>query len=183
MKVSEFARQNSVSKMTVYRMVKNGQLPFKRLPTGTIVILDDVHSKPDKTVVYARVSPSQSREDLEAQADRLVQFCNAKGWCVAQIVKERASGLNDNRSKLLKLLKDTSVTRIVVEHKDRLTRFGFNYISLLPIEIVVTNNASTDKEDLIQDFVTLVNSFCAQLYGRKRSKQKTEELIRKLQEI
>ena len=82
---------------------------------------------------------------------------------------------------MLKLLKDEKVTRIVVEHKDRLTRFGFNYITLLPIEIVVVNEIETDKEDLIQDFVSLITSFCARLYGQRRCKRKTEKLIKELQ--
>ena len=123
----------------------------------------------------------QNKSNLELQAERLVCFCNAKGWQVNQVVKECASGLNDNKPKLLKLLKDEKVTRIVVEHKDSLTRFGFNYILLLNKDIVVVNEVDNDKEDLIQDFVSLVTSFCARLYGRRISKRETEKLIRELQ--
>jgi putative resolvase len=72
----------------------------------------------------------------------------------------------------------------VVEHKDRLTRFGFNYIEqwlkLQDRRIEVVNLAENGKEDLIQDFVSIVTSFCARLYGQRRSKRKTERLIAEL---
>lgn len=181
MKVSEYAKHNSISKMTVYRMVKQGLLPHKVLPTGTIVILDDVKSKPDYTVVYARVSSSQNKKNLDTQASRCTSFCNAKGWGTKEVIKECASGLNDARPKLCRLLANPKVTRIVVEHKDRLTRFGFNYISILSnAEVVVINEVDDDKADLMQDFISLVTSFCARLYGKRRTKRKTEKLIQEL---
>jgi putative resolvase len=74
----------------------------------------------------------------------------------------------------------------VVEHKDRLTRFGFNYIEqLLKMQsrrIEVINQAENGKEDLVQDFVSIVTSFCARLYGQRRSKGKTERIIAELTE-
>jgi putative resolvase len=101
------------------------------------------------------------------------------------VVKEIGSGVNDTRPKLLKLLTDPTLTLMVVEHKDRLTRFGFNYIEqLLKLQdrrIEVVNLAENGKEDLIQDFVSIVTSFCARLYGQRRSKRETERLIAELQ--
>ena len=70
--------------------------------------------------------------------------------------------MNDTRPKLLKLLNDPAVTLIVVEHKDRLTRFGYNYIEQL---LKMQNR----KEDLVQDFVRIVTSFCARLHGQRLS--------------
>lgn len=129
--------------------------------------------------MYARVSSSDAKDNLDRQADRLVQFCNAKGWQVREVVKEVGSGLNDERKKLIFLLQNKNVSRIVVEHKDRLTRFGFNYISTLSnAEIYVVNDVVTDEQDLMQDFVSLVTSFCARIYGKRRSKRVTEKLIK-----
>ena len=103
---------------------------------------------------------------------------------MAQVVKEIGSGVNDARPKLMKLLTDSSVTLIVVEHKDRLTRFGFNYIEQLLKQqdrrIEVINLTEAGKEDLVQDFVSIITSFCARLYGQRRSKRKTERLIAEL---
>ena len=83
------------------------------------------------------------------------------------------------------ILKDKSINLIVVEHKDRLTRFGFNYIEQLlnneDRKIEVVNIEENSKEDLIQDFVSVITSFCARVYGLRRSKRKTEKLIQELE--
>ncbi len=89
------------------------------------------------------------------------------------------------RPKLIKLLTKKEVTRIVVEHHDRLTRFGFNYIKHWMQEknvlIEVVNQADNDRDDLMKDFVSLVTSFTARLYGQRRTKRKTEQLIKELE--
>ena len=101
------------------------------------------------------------------------------------MVKEIASGVNDSRPKLLSLLKDTSMTCIVVEHRDRLTRFGFHYLETFletqGRKIEVVNVAENDKEDLIADLVAIVYSFTARLYGQRRAKRKTEKIAAELQ--
>lgn len=80
---------------------------------------------------------------------------------------------------------NTGVTKIVVEHKDRLTRFGFNYIEKLLIrcgvQLEVVNPVLNEKDDLIQDFVSVITSFSARIYGQRRSKRKTEQIIRDLE--
>lgn len=134
---------------------------------------------------YARVSLSENKKNLETQAERLISYCNAKGYQVQRVIKECASGLNDKRPKLMQLFNDKQITRIVIEHHDRLTRFGFSYIQEWmkerECEIEVINNVAGDKEDLMKDFVSLVTSFTARLYGLRRSKRKTEELIKSLE--
>jgi predicted site-specific integrase-resolvase len=99
---------------------------------------------------------------------------------VAQVVKEIASGVTDSRPKLLALLKDMSVTRIVVEHRDRLTRFGFAYLeALLQAQgrsIEVVNLAENDTEDLMADLVAIASSCTARLYGQQRAKRTTERI-------
>ena len=96
--------------------------------------------------------------------------------------------MNDTRPKLLRLLTDPTLTLVVVEHKDRLTRFGFNYIEQLltrsvqdrRIEVVNLAENGNASQDLIQDFVSIVTSFCARLYGQRRSKRKAERIIAEL---
>ena len=101
------------------------------------------------------------------------------------MVKEIGSGVNDARPKLLRLMTDPTISWIVVEHKDRLTRFGFNYIEQLRVmqgrQVEVVNLAENGKEDLIQDFVSIVTSFCARLYGQRRCRGKTERILAELQ--
>jgi putative resolvase len=197
MKLSVYARQLGISYHTAWRWFQAGRIAGYQADTGTIIVTEPL--SPDtpvlvrpKVVIYTRVSAAENKSNLETQAGRLQDYCAAKGWPVAQVVKEIGSGVNDNRPKLLKLLTDPTVTLIVVEHKDRLTRFGFNYIEQLLVmqgrrfEVINQADASTGlsagngKEDLIQDFVSIVTSFCARLYGGRRCKRKTERIIAEL---
>ena len=162
---------------------KLGKIPNARMDdTGHVVIDDTKPNVLEKTACYLLECCSENRSNLLSQSKRVQEFCSAKGWVVSTVVEECGSGLNDSRQKLLKLISDPTVTRIVVEHKDRLTRFGFNYISTLwKGEIVIINEVVEDEKDLMQDFVSLVTSFTARLYGRRRSKRNTEKLIKELQ--
>ena len=186
MKLSEYAKRNSITYQTAWTHFKQGKIPNARqLPSGTVVIDENkINSeKPEYIVVYTRVSSSENKDNLETQCERICNFCSAKGWKVNEIVKEYASGLNDERPKLSKIFSERKATKIVIEHKDRLTRFGFNYIKLLypECEIVVINECETNQE-LFEDFVSLVTSFCARIYGKRRSKRKTEEIIKALEQ-
>jgi predicted site-specific integrase-resolvase len=183
MKLSQWAKKNSYSYRGAFNVFHKGLIPNSRqLENGTIVIDDPPkQTKDEYNIVYARVSSSENKSNLNSQADRISQFCNAKGWIVNDIVKECASGLNDKRPKLQKILKENKASRIIVEHKDRLTRFGFEYIkTLYDGEIVVINEVVEEQNDLMQDFVSLVTSFCARLYGHRRNKRRTEKLIKEL---
>ncbi len=123
---------------------------------------------------------------MERQAERLEDYCAAKGCQVSKVVKEIGSGVNDNRAKFLALLEDQRVTTIIVEHKDRATRFGFRYLETLlrgqgrTLEVV--NLAENNREDLLADLVSIVYSFAARLYGQRRAKRKTEAIVKQLQE-
>lgn len=193
MKLSEYARRIGVKRHTAYRWFKRGEIPNAvQLPSGTIYVPDEIFetemkSKQGLTVVYARVFSSEQRNTiLETQAERLTQFAIANGWVVDKVIKEVGSGLNDERKKLVELLmSDEPIARIIVEHKDRLTRFGFNYLEILAkkqgFEIIVVNPTVTDNEDLIQDFTSIIASFCTQLYDKRKAKRKTEEIIQILQ--
>lgn len=93
--------------------------------------------------------------------------------------------MNDSRPKLLALLADQSLSLIVVEHKDRLTRFGFRHFETLlkgqGREIEVVNVAENGTEDLLADLVSIIYSFCARLYGQRRAKRKTEKIVAELE--
>lgn len=78
--------------------------------------------------MYARVSSADQKSDLDGQISRLLTYANEQGWEVGKAVTEIGSGLNGRRPKLMKLLADPKVRVIVVEHRDRLMRFGFEYV-------------------------------------------------------
>lgn len=191
-KLSKLYKDLGVCRATIYSWKNKGILTFEKSSTGRNYVSQETYNallnikekNEECVVIYCRVSSTENKSNLKTQKERLISFCNAKGYKVSKVVEEIASGLNDKRPKLIKILKDDDFTKIVVEHKDRLTRFGFNYIEVLlslkgkTIEIV--NNVETDQQDIIQDFVSIITSFCARLYGQRRSKRKTEQLIKEL---
>ena len=104
---------------------------------------------------------------------------------MSKIVEEIAAGVTDSRPKLLALVEDQAITLIVVEHKDRLTRFGSRYLDTLlksqgrAIEVV--NQAENDQEDLMADLTAMRYSFTARLDGQRRAKRTTEMVLRALE--
>ena len=186
-KLSEYAKEHNITYRTAHNHFKrrliNGAY---QLETGTIVIPDYINkgNKKEHIVTYARVSSSENKNNLEKQSQRLIDFCNVNGWHTDDNIKEIGSGLNDNRTKLIKVLKKQP-SKLIIEHKDRLTRFGFNYIKLycdlINCQIIIINKQETSKEDLMEDFVSIITSFCARLYGQRRNKRKTEKLIKELE--
>jgi putative resolvase len=188
MKLSDYAKKVGVRYETAWRWFKAGTIRGHQLPTSTIIITEDepTASTPTRVAIYARVSAAENKPNLNAQADRLVGYCAAKGYQVHTVVKEVGSGVNDSRPKFLKLLADPTITHIIVEHKDRATRFGFRYIETLLTQqgrtIEVVNQAENGKEDLLTDLVAIVSSFAARLYGQRRAKRKTEAIVKELTE-
>ena len=138
-KASEYAKKMSLNVRTVYRYYHNGKIKgYQDKETGTIFILNPFKSKNEdnlenKVVLYARVSSNENKNNLESQLERLRLFAIAKGYQIVKEIKEVGNGLNDNRSKLNYLLEKelNKFEILLVEHKDRLTRFGFNYIDIL----------------------------------------------------
>jgi putative resolvase len=191
MKLSAYARQQGISYQTAWRMWQRGELPAHQLPSGTVIV--DVPAtppavRPQKVAVYARVASvasAENRQHLDRQAERVAAFCAAKGWQVAKMVKECGSGVNDQRPQFLALLADTSISHIVVEHKDRCSRFGVAYIQTLLAtqgrELVIVNEAEESREELPQDFVAIITSFCTRLYGRRRASRKKAQLLAALE--
>lgn len=185
MKLSVWAKEKGITYRTAWNMYKKGLLNdiITLLPTGTIIINEKLNNNL-KVVTYARVSSSENKDNLESQSKRLQEYCNAKGYKIYKNIKEIGSGLNDTRKFLNDILKDNTVNLIVVEHKDRLARFGVAYIETLLAnsnrKIEYINTLQKDTDDLMQDFVSIITSFVARLYGLRRSKRKTEKLIKDL---
>lgn len=188
MKLSEYAKQQGVRYETAWRWFQEGKIKGHRVGAHTIMIDEGQEQQAtpvQKVAVYARVSSAENKSNLDSQAERLVNYCNAKGYQVSKVVKEIGSGVNDARPKLLALLEDTSITLIVVEQKDRLSRFGVRYIeTLLRVQnrhLEIINESENDKEDLLADLTSLLYSFCARMYGLRCAKRKTETIVKELQ--
>ena len=184
-KVSQYAKKHGVTIRTVWNWINKGELDIVRNKTNHVFIIEDENKDLDEHVaIYARVSSAENKLNLDSQVKRLENYCAAKGYKVLKTVSEIGSGLNDKRTKLEKLLLDHSIKKIVVEHSDRFSRFGLNYIQkLLEMQgrtIEIVNDQKSERDDLMQDFVSIITSFCARLYGQRRTKRNTEKLIKEL---
>ena len=173
-------------------MYQNCQIPNAvKLPTDSIIVLEDecenksIVEENNTVAIYCRVSDDASKDNLERQTERLKEYSIARGYQIKHIIKEIGSGVNDSRPKLMKLLNQSDYKILLVEHKDRLTRFGFNDITSWPEntgrKIEVVNEADDDKADLMQDLVSIIYSFSARLYGLRRAKKKAEEIVKVIQ--
>lgn len=180
MKLSKWAEIKGISYITAYRLAKSGKLTgVEILPTGTILINEDIKVKNNSVVIYARVSSNDRKKELDYQVVRISEFANSKGLSVDRVYKEVASGMNDNRTQFWKML-DSNPSIIIIENKDRLTRFGFNYIeklgNKLGIKIILMNKDINDEKDLIKDLVSIITSFCCRLYGLRRGYNKSKKI-------
>jgi putative resolvase len=178
-KLSEWARRNGVHYQTAWLWAKEGRMPVPviKTDTGRYLVLETPANEDGRTVAYCRVSSADQRDDLERQAGRVVTAATARGLTVAAVVTEVGSGLNARRPKLAKLLRDPQVTTIVVEHRDRLARFGVEHLTCALAAtgrtIVVLDDTEVD-DDLVRDMTQILTSFCARLYGRRSAKRKAE---------
>lgn len=180
MRLSQYAKKMGVSYKTAFRWWKAGKLDAYQLDTGTIIVREPAQrAEAMHVALYARVSSADQKEDLERQMQRLKDYAAAKGYHVTKTVSELASGLNESRPKLMKLLTDATIGVLVVEHRDRLTRFGFNYVEQLMsmqgrrLEVIFPTD--TDN-DLVDDFIAVITSMASRIYGRRTSKRRAEKI-------
>ena len=142
-------------------------------------------SVPDgcRCAIYSRESSSENKAALHSQTDGLRRYAQAKGWQIVRVVEEFGSGVNDQRKKLGSLLRQRDYDVLLIEHKDRLTRFGFSWFEVIcPFKIEVVNRAEDKISDLMQDLVAILTSFSARLYGQRRGRKKTEAAIKAIEE-
>ena len=143
--------------------------------------------KEDKPIIcatYARVSSNEQKQkgDLDRQSQRLSEYCAKKGLLVSYIIKDVGSGLNDNRSgfvKLTDLIIKQKVNKLIIEHKDRLTRFQFKFIKKMfesyGCEVIVINGMNvSDTEELAADMISLLASFSGKLYGKRSAERRKQ---------
>ena len=181
-----------VSVKTLQRWDKEGKLTAYRNPSGRRYYTKEQYedymgiqkeNKVGKTVVYARVSNNGQKDDLENQVEFLKQFANARGMILDDIVTDIGSGLNYNRKKWNKLIDDClegNVQTIIIAHKDRFIRFGYDWFERLlkkqGTEIVVVKNEKlSPSEELIQDLISIIHVFSCRIYGLRKYKQKIQK--------
>ena len=192
--VSQFAEMTGYAVKTLQRWDREKRLVPLRTPTNRRMYTDEhlrlLRGMPHKdehrdTIVYMRVSSQAQRPDLKNQRLALEQFCLARGIEVDQWVEEIGGGLNFKRRKFLEIVDGIvagRVERLVIAHKDRLTRFGFDLVAHLAqvqgAEIVVLNTESLSPEqEMVQDLMTITHCFSARLYGLRNYRKALKKAI------
>lgn len=184
MKLSLWAKQQGLSYKTAWRMWKAGTLPVpaEQLATGTVVVKAEP-ALPGGAVLYARVSSSGQKSDLDRQLERLRGYALDQGFSVIDEVAEIGSGLNGKRRGLLRILRKPEVGVLIVEHRERLSRFGFDYLEAALAaqrrRIVVMDDAEID-DDVVRDLHDVIVSMCARLYGRRSARHRATKAIEAL---
>jgi len=190
-----------ISFITLKRWIYSGKIRAVKTPTGRWMIPESEieriisgkgESKEVRAVIYARVSSSDQRNDLERQIHYLTQYCSAKGYRVIEILSDIASGLKTGRRGLMKLFNhvvNKQVDVVVVTYKDRLTRFGFEHLEYffkqygVRIEVVYGEEPKDVYQELVEDLLAIVTSFAGKLYGmRSRKKKRLVQGFKKLLE-
>lgn len=182
--MTEWGRQFGFDRRTAWQMMKDGRLPeglvVERVGRIWYVRVPEVEEPGVRTVLYARVSSSDQSDDLVRQSERLQSFARGRGWVVDELVLETASGLNGRRRKLLGVLRRPGRVRIVVEHRDRLARFGFEMVEAALAgrggELVVVEDREVD-DDLVRDVTEVLTSLCARLHGRRSARRRAERAV------
>ncbi len=182
MKLAEWARANGVHPQTAYRWFRQGTMPVpaRRLPSGTILVDTPEGPSGGRAVLYARVSAHDQRADLDRQVARLTAWATGQGVAVAEVVTEVGSGLNGRRPKLKRLLADPQATVIMVEHRDRLARFGVEHLeaalSAQGRRLVVVD-PDEPGDDLVRDMIEVLTGFCARLHGRRGARNRAMRAV------
>ena len=181
--LTAWGRLYGFDKATTSRLHRDGKLPpelqVETLPTGRHYVI----VPPDndgRCVVYARVSSADQKQDLDRQVGRVVEWATQQGLRPDEVVKEIGSGLNGNRRRLRRLLADHTVGTMVVEHRERLSRFGFEYVEAAlagrGARLMVMDEAELE-DDLVRDVTEVMTSLCARLYGRRSARRRAERAL------
>ncbi|MET7969574.1 IS607 family transposase [Micromonospora sp. NPDC005305] len=183
MNLKQWAEREGVHHVTAYRWFREGRLPVPARKVGRLILVEvsgSTEPVTESVVVYARVSSADQRADLDRQVARVTGWATGQGLAVSRVVTEVGSALNGHRKKFLALLRDASVTTIVVEHRDRFARFGAEYVEAALAaqgrRLLVVDPAEVD-DDLVRDVTEILTSLGARLYGRREAASRARRAV------
>ena len=197
----EACRRLGIHYVTLKRWIYSGRIRAVKTPTGRWMIPESEIEgiidgregvKEVRAVIYTRVRSSDQKSDLERQIQYLTQYCSAKGYKVVDVLSDIASGLKTNRRGLLKLFNyvvNKQIDIVVITYRDRLTRFGFEYLEYffsqyeVKIEVVYGEEPKDAYQELVEDLIAIVTSFAGKLYGSHKKKKLVQGFKKLLEEV
>ena len=176
----QFREKYNISPQYLYALKKNGKVKTKPFLGSQVLILDPESSDSDKAVcIYARVSTPKQKADLENQIKFLRQYLVSKGLNPEYVYSDIASGMNEDRKGLNEMMSDIisgKISKVVISHKDRLTRFGFGYLKTIfsryntEIEIVNLEDEKSFQDELSEDLIATIHHFSMKFHGKRKNK-------------
>lgn len=194
MKAKEVLELLQITRPTLTKYVKEGLIEVTTLPNGRYDYSKESVYKifnkgvKRKTYIYARVSTTKQKKDLENQIDMLKQFCFSNGYEVSKVYSDIASGISfEKRKDFFKMLDDImsgKVERVIISYKDRLSRVGYELFYYLfkkyNCEIIVMSEVGSEKldsEEIFEEIISLLHCYSMRLYS-KRKGQKIKEILK-----
>jgi len=173
MKLSVWAKEQGISYKTAWRWWKAGTMPVPvvQLPSGTVIVHESKVIG-GGVALYARVSSAEQKTDLDRQLARLLEFAIAQKMPIVASVKEIGSGLDGQRKGMMRLLGNAQVQTILVEHRDRLMRFGFEYV-----ESALAAQGRKIVVMQVRDLHEVIVSMCSRLYGKRSAKNRAQKAL------
>lgn len=194
LRIGEVTYMLHVSLSTMYRWSKSNKLKenFRTLGNHRRYSFEKIEqrffprrrARPEKTVVYCRVSSHDQKKDLLTQEEKLLNYCKVNNYHEVEVIRDLGSGLNYGKKGLLKLIDlilNRKIARLIINHKDRLLRFGSEIIFKLCVHykvkvIMLEEKVLTFEESLVSNVIELMTVFCAKLYGKRSHKNKLKPL-------
>ena len=194
--ISEAAKQLGLTKKTLQDWDNDGKLVALRTAGGhrryrqsdiaKLQGLESEESNPNRVCVYCRVSSQDQKQkgDLDRQKARLLEYCVEKKYEVKEVLVDVCSGMKSNRPKLKQLFKLVSthkINKVVVEYKDRLTRFMFEVFEAffnshgVEIECVEEVFPKSFENELVSDMLSLLSSFSSKIYGKRSAENRRKK--------
>lgn len=203
--LEEAANRLNVCKLTLRNWDNEGKLPAVKTKGGhrryreSDILKFQGHDIPEQKVVdavaiYARVSSHEQRQkgDLDRQKGRLLEYCMGKKYQADFILTDVGSGMSCSRPKLktlFKLVREGKIKKVVVEHKDRLTRWSFGvykeFFDAFGVEIEWMDEGveKSYEQELVDDMITLMSSFSSRIYGKRSAENRKQRKLQKMMEM
>lgn len=187
MKSKEVLSMLGISRVTLCRYVKLGKIRTVELPNGYYSYnKEDVYRLKGldvkrKKVIYARVSTSKQKKDLENQIEVITAYANKNGYGIDAVYSDIASGMNLDRkgfSNLLTAVMNDDIDEVFISYKDRLARLDFDLVSRLfnqygtRITVINSNENKSAEEELFEDLMSVIHSFSMKAYSKRRLAKK-----------
>ena len=178
----QFKRVLGLSNQALYQRRKRSTVEYKIANGVYFYWLQQDFSQSKMNIIYCRVSNTKQKEDLQRQQQILKQYAISNGFKIDKVLKQIASGMNQNRSQfnqLINLVVNRKVNKIFISFKDRLTRFGYNYFQYLfrlfgvQIEVVNLTKEEDFQSELTQDLISIIHHFSMKMYSNRRKQLNT----------